>query len=130
MERYSPGDTGRSMALYNLADSLDDRLMEIDDIANLDQAITLHRSALDLHPAARLDRHLQEGGTLVELPWTFVTRPSYRSVILHDLAIYLNDGYDKQGNIPGLEDAIALGRAALAFRPPGTLVVPLLLIIL
>ena len=72
-ECYSPGDTGRAMALYNLADFLDDRLVEIDNIANLGQAIMLHRSSLDLHPAGRLDCHLQEGGTLVELPWTFVT---------------------------------------------------------
>ena len=83
MERYSPGDTGRAMALYNLADSLDDRLVEIDDIANLDQAIALHRSTFDLHPAGRVVtsrcffltlwpryykqaamQDLQEGGTL------------------------------------------------------------------
>jgi len=116
MERYSPEDTGRAMALYNLADSLDDRLMEIDDVANLGQAITLHRSALDPHPAGRLDRHksLFFPCSLAEVSqtscdaglagrrhsWSSCLGPSspggglYRSVILHDFAIYLNDGYE------------------------------------
>ncbi|KIM50203.1 hypothetical protein SCLCIDRAFT_34543 [Scleroderma citrinum Foug A] len=48
LECHPPGDTGRAMALYSLADSLDDRFLEMDDIADLEEAIALHQPALDL----------------------------------------------------------------------------------
>lgn len=94
MERYSPGDTGRAMTLYNLADSLDDRLVGIDDIANLDQAVTLHRSVLDLHSAGRLDCHKS----------------------LFFLALWPR--YHKQAAMPDLQEGGTLDRAALDLRHP------------
>ena len=56
LECHPPGDTGRAMVLYNLADSLDDRFLEMDDIADLEEAIALHQSALDLRPVGHSDR--------------------------------------------------------------------------
>ena len=56
LERRPPGDIGRAMALCNLADSLDDRFVEMDDIADSEEAIALYQSALDLRPAGHSDR--------------------------------------------------------------------------
>ncbi|KIM56890.1 hypothetical protein SCLCIDRAFT_88649, partial [Scleroderma citrinum Foug A] len=64
---------------------------------DLDEAISLHQSALDLRPTGHSDR----------------------SDSLHSLALCFSDRYDKQGAIADLEEAITLGRAALALRSPG-----------
>jgi len=97
LECYPPGDTGQAMAFYNLACSLYSKFMEMDDIANLEEALTLHQSALDLHPPGH----------------------SNRSDSLHSLALCFSNWYNKQGTIADLEQAITLGRAALELRSPG-----------
>jgi len=97
LERHPPGDTGRAMALYYLADSLDDRFLETKDTADLEEAIALHQVALDLRPPGH----------------------SNRSDSLHCLALCLSRRHNKQNTIADLEEAITLGRAALELRPLG-----------
>jgi len=91
LEHHPPGDTGRAMALYNLADSLDDRFVEMNNIADLEEAIALHQSALDLRPAGHSDR----------------------SDSLYDLAVCFSRRYNKQGTIADFQEAITPGRGAL-----------------
>jgi len=95
LERHPPGDTGRAKALYNLADSLDVRFVEMDDLAHLEEAIALHQASLDLRPPGH----------------------SNRSDSLHSLAVCFSRRYNKQGTTADLEEAITLGRAAFP-RPP------------
>ena len=84
--------------LYNLAESLKKKFVKTGDIATLDEAIALHRSALDLRLAAgHPSRH-----------WS-----------LFWLACCLRNRYRKQGTLPDLEEAITLDRAALDLRPEG-----------
>ena len=92
-----PGDTGWDVPLYNLAYSLDDRFMETDDIVDLEEAILLHQSALDLRPLGHPDR----------------------SDSLHHLALCFSRRYDKQGIIADLEESITLNRAALELHSLG-----------
>ena len=73
LECCLPGDAGQAMALHSLAVSLNNRFMEANDVADLDEAISFLRSALDLRP---------------------VGHPR-RSMSLHYLALYLSEGYDK-----------------------------------
>ena len=96
LERRPPGDAGRAMALYNLADSLYEKFVEMVDIAELEEAIALHQSALDLRPPGHSDR----------------------SYSLHNLAVCFSGRYDKQGTIADLEEAIKLGRAAIEVCSP------------
>ena len=51
LECHPIGDAGRADALYNLALSLGNRFIkEKSEIADIDESIALHRSALDLRP--------------------------------------------------------------------------------
>ena len=97
LERHPSGDSGRAVALYNLACSLVGKFLETNDIADLEQAIALHQSALDLRPPS----------------------DSHRSTSLNGLTVCLSYRYDIQGTIADLEQAITHGRAALQLRPPG-----------
>ena len=45
-----PGDAGRVNPLYNRADALYRRFLKKDDIGDLDEAIEMLRSSLELHP--------------------------------------------------------------------------------
>ncbi|KIM56891.1 hypothetical protein SCLCIDRAFT_197886 [Scleroderma citrinum Foug A] len=66
-------------------------------VCDLDEAISLHRSALDVRPAGHSDR----------------------SDSLYSLALCFNDRYNKQGTIADLEEAITFGRAALELHSSG-----------
>ncbi|KIM70580.1 hypothetical protein SCLCIDRAFT_1206709 [Scleroderma citrinum Foug A] len=92
-----PGDTSEAVALYSLAVSLVDKFLKSNDIADLQEAISLHRSVLDL----RLPGH-----------------PN-RSDSLYSLAHCLSYRYNEQGTIADLQEAITLGQAALELRSPG-----------
>ena len=62
---HLPGSADRAQGPYNLAESLWERFEETDDVANLDKAIALHRSALALRPAGHPNRHW----SLFQLAW-------------------------------------------------------------
>ena len=137
-----PGDSGCEKALFNLADALENNFLETNDIADLDEAIGLHRTAL----ALSLEGHRDSHSLLFQLAWCLGERyrkqdtlpdleeaitlgkaaldlrpeghPS-RSDSLHNLAVHLCDRYIKQDSIADLEEAIALDRVALELRPPG-----------
>ncbi|KAG2751992.1 hypothetical protein P692DRAFT_20639422, partial [Suillus brevipes Sb2] len=64
---------------------------------DMDQAITLQREALALHPVGHTDR----------------------SKILNNLGNRLSTRFDHRGNAEDLDRAIALHREALALRPVG-----------
>ena len=91
------GDSDRAMALFNLASSLRDRVLERFETADMDEAITFYRSASDLFPANH----------------------SGRSNSLSDLALCLHERYKKHDKVADLEEAIKFDRAALELRPPG-----------
>ena len=98
LERHPPGDAGRAATLYKLADNLKTRFTEFGEKADLNEAIDLHRLALDLRPAGHLDR------------------PSS----LRELAVCLWKKYSSQSNaISDLEEVVYLNRAALELCPPG-----------
>jgi len=84
--RHPPGDTGRAVALYNLAVSMHQKLLETDD-----GAIALHGTALD-----------------PPLPGHSDLSDSLRS-----LALCFGHRYNNQRTIADLENAITLARAAL-----------------
>ena len=97
LERYAPGDAGHDVAFFALADSMDDLFLEKCELADLDEAIALHRSALGLRPVGHPARHTS----------------------LHYLALCLYRRHSKQDSMHDLEEAITLGRAALELRPLG-----------
>ena len=97
LQRHPPGNAGRALALYKLANSLRDKFSERDELTDLNEAVTLHRLALDLRPAGHPDRHES----------------------LYRLARCLWRRYKKQATTSDLEEAIILGRAALELRPLG-----------
>ncbi|KAI6108200.1 hypothetical protein F5141DRAFT_102763 [Pisolithus sp. B1] len=99
LERCPPGHDGRGVALYNLAWALYDRYLEEDEINDLNEAITLHREALELRPVENEHYH--------------------RSSSLSELGLCLSCRYDKLEVVDDLEEAISLRRAALELRPPG-----------
>ena len=78
LKRRPPGDAGRGKALFNLADSLQDRFLETNDIEDIVEAIGLHRTALALRPEGHPDRHCS----------------------LFGLALCLRERYRKQGTLP------------------------------
>jgi len=97
VERHPLQDSGRAVALFKLASSLRNRVLENFEIVDMDEAITLYRSALDLFPANH----------------------PYRPNSLSDLALCLHERYKKYDTIADLEEAIMFDRAALKLRPPG-----------
>ncbi|KAI6024607.1 hypothetical protein BKA83DRAFT_424790 [Pisolithus microcarpus] len=99
LERCPPGHAGRDVALYNLADALYERYENEEEIDDLNEAITLHRDALELRPVENEEGH--------------------RSDSLISLTHCLYRRYRKLGAVDDLEEAIAFGREALALRPPG-----------
>ena len=142
LDHHPPGDTGRGKALFNLADSLEDRFLKKNVIGDLEEAIGLHRSALAVHPEAHPDRHkllywlawclgkrYRKQGTLLDLDEAITLGRAAldlrdedhpdRSYSLHSLALCFSDRYNEQGSAEYLEEAITLGRAALELRPPG-----------
>ncbi|KAI6024632.1 hypothetical protein BKA83DRAFT_3262057 [Pisolithus microcarpus] len=50
LERCPPGDDGHYVALYSLAYALQQRFVNEEEIDDLNEAITLHRHALELRP--------------------------------------------------------------------------------
>lgn len=99
LERCPLGHGDRFDALFDLAKALCKRFKKERQIDDLNEAITLHRNALELR---------------------LVENDKYdRSLSLNELAICLSYRYDKLEAVDDLEEAIALGREALALRPPG-----------
>lgn len=98
LERCHRGNSGRDIPLGNLnrqrLSTANSRECKIDD---LNEAITLHRAALELRP--------------------FGSRR--RSLSLREPAICLSDRFGSQGAADDLEEAVRLGRVALALYPPG-----------
>ncbi|KAI6027208.1 hypothetical protein EDC04DRAFT_164608 [Pisolithus marmoratus] len=91
------GDSHRAALLYCLACDLQMSFTEKAAVCDLEEAIELHRAALELRPS----------GTL------------YRYLSLHQLALCLLDRYDCQGVVNDLEEAIKFGRAELELCLPG-----------
>ena len=85
------------LTLDNLGCYLRRRFLKLGAAADLDEAFSLHRSALNLRLEGRLNQ----------------------SDSLHNLALCFSNRYDKQGSVADLEEAITFGRAALKLRPPG-----------
>ena len=96
LELCSTDHCYRAEILYNPVDNMRERFLKLDATADPNEAIALHRSALDPRPIGH----------------------SKWSCSLHALALSLWRWRRKQANISELEGAIALGRAALALRPP------------
>ena len=97
LERRPQEDVGRAAILFRLADILKNRYINhggADD--DLDEAISLHHSALDLRPAGHLDR------------------PSS----LRELAICHWRRYTKQNTLSDLDEVVSLNRATLGLCPP------------
>jgi len=92
LERHLPGDTGLAVDHYS-----GPSICPTYDIAGVEEAIVLHRAALDLCPAGHSDR----------------------SDSLRSLALCFSHRYNKQRTIADLEEAITLGRAALELCSPG-----------
>ena len=100
-------------------------------MADLDEAITLGQSALELRPPGHSGRAM----TLFNLGY-YLKNKFYedgteeghgdRSDSLHHLALCLGDRYDEGGPIADLEEAITLSRAAhlLALRWTTTAAAP------
>ncbi|KAI6012671.1 hypothetical protein F5J12DRAFT_912036 [Pisolithus orientalis] len=97
LDRCGPGEDGRDVALYDLAYALCDRYDKDSEIEDLNEAITLHREALELRPV----------------------KNDKRSLSLNELAFCLSTRYEKQRGIDDLEESITLGRESLELRPPG-----------
>ena len=97
VERHPLQDSGRAMTFFNFAYSLRNRVLEKFEIVDMDEAIALYRSALDLFPANH----------------------PYRPNSLSDLALCLHERYRKYDTIADLEEAIMFDRAALKLRPFG-----------
>ncbi|KAI5982333.1 hypothetical protein EDD15DRAFT_150699 [Pisolithus albus] len=97
--RCPPGHASRYVALFNLALGLQLRFKKEEEIDDLNEAITLHRDALELRPVEN--------------------EKSDRSDSLSNLAFCLCRRYDKLGAVVDLEEAIALGREALELCPLG-----------
>ncbi|KAL4077773.1 hypothetical protein J3A83DRAFT_1661527 [Scleroderma citrinum] len=93
LESHPPGDTARPVALLNLATSLRKRYVESGAITDLEEAISLNRSLLELSPADHPPR------------------------FLHTFALCLSDRYRELGAISDLNQAIQYGRAAVECQP-------------
>ncbi|KIK11495.1 hypothetical protein PISMIDRAFT_495010 [Pisolithus microcarpus 441] len=97
LESCPPGSIGRGFALFNLVLALHNKFREGEKFGDLDEAITLLRDALRLHPSGHRDR------------------PSS----LRTLALCLMERYDSQGEVADLEESATLGREALELCLPG-----------
>ncbi|KAI6011586.1 hypothetical protein EDC04DRAFT_2958771 [Pisolithus marmoratus] len=97
LEGCHPGHDGRDVSLHNLAWALYDRSQIEWKADNVDEAITLHRAALELRPSGH----------------------SERSSSLHGLALCLKSSYNKQGLVVDLQEAVTFARVALEFCPRG-----------
>ena len=121
LELYPPGSGGRAQALYNLASSLEELFLETKAVVDLDEAIAVHRSALDLCPIG----HPHSRPSLFQLAWRLGARhhnqDTLRRPSLFQLAWCLGERHRNQGTLPDLEEAITLGRDALALCPEGHL---------
>ncbi|KAG2070866.1 hypothetical protein BDR04DRAFT_1155112 [Suillus decipiens] len=91
-----PGHPNRSLSLYNLATSLQNRFKQRGVISDLDEAIKLRQDALVLRPPGHSDR----------------------STSLNTLANSLADRFEQRGIMSDLDEAIELHRDALLLRPP------------
>ncbi|KAL4078420.1 hypothetical protein V8B97DRAFT_1915003 [Scleroderma yunnanense] len=102
---------GRAVALVNLVNSLTDRSLDRGGIASLEDAIALHRSALDLRlPGDLARRHAGSSSVRRVTPST--------PPLFTNLAEGLKDRYLKLGVDADLDESISLHRSALALRPP------------
>ncbi|KAL4071850.1 hypothetical protein J3A83DRAFT_4371814 [Scleroderma citrinum] len=115
---HPPGDAHRIVVLINLANSLEDRFLEKDEIEDLDRAIVLRRrSALELHPAGHSD-HSDSLHRIAFLLWhryrKLATIPDLEEPCRIPAGRYL-----KFNANPDLEEAIAHHRSALDHRPAG-----------
>ncbi|KIM60782.1 hypothetical protein SCLCIDRAFT_26314 [Scleroderma citrinum Foug A] len=141
LERHPPDDTGRAKALFDLADSLDDRYLEIDETADLEGGIASHRSALDICPAAHAGsyqsrlklclccRYMKDQAALSDLEEAItLTRAALGlcplghssrapTLALNDLADDLKERFLELGVDADINEAIALHRAVLDLRP-------------
>ena len=144
LERCPHEDAGRAAILYRLADNLKNRFMNHGGASDdLDEAISLHRLALDLRPIG----HLYRPSSLRELAichWKRFTQqneisdlnevvslnratlelcpPSHsgRANALHTLGYYLKIRFVKLNDSDDLDEAITLHQLALDLRPEGS----------
>ena len=143
LERHPQEDAGRAAILYKLADSLKNRFLNHGGVSDdLDEAISLHRSALDFRPAGHLDRpfslrelaichwkrynNQKEDSDLDEVvnlnrAALDLCPPSHsgRASALHNLGYYLKVRFVALNDNNDLDEAIELHRLALELRPEG-----------
>ncbi|KAI6011597.1 hypothetical protein EDC04DRAFT_2609837 [Pisolithus marmoratus] len=96
LEGCRPGDDGQDVALGNLAGALYDRFQAEGNVDDVDEAITLHRAALELRPPGHPERSLS----------------------LYGLSLCFLSRYDSRGVVMDLEEAVTFGRAGLELCPP------------
>ncbi|KAI6011604.1 hypothetical protein EDC04DRAFT_3145741 [Pisolithus marmoratus] len=96
LEGCRPGNDGRDVALGNLAGALYDRFQTEGNVDDVDEAIALHRAALELRPSRHPERCLS----------------------LYGLALCFLSKYDNRGVVADLEEAVTFGRVGLGLCPP------------
>ncbi|KAI5991674.1 hypothetical protein F5J12DRAFT_786319 [Pisolithus orientalis] len=129
LERCPPGHKDRDHALYNLAAALYDRFRAEGKIDDMDEAIGLHRAALEFrssgHPDSitwlsvfRIVADLEEAVTL-ERATLELCPPGHsdRDVSLNNLARNLRMRFQKQAGMQDLGEAIKLHQEALNSVP-------------
>ena len=142
LKRCPHEDGGRAALLYELADHLKIRFLEHGGASDLDEAISLHRSALDLRPVGQLNRE-SSLHQLAKCHWLRYTKQdekvisdldevvslnqaalqlcppghSGRANALHNLGYYLKIRFVQLKDNNDLDEAIALHRLALDLRP-------------
>ena len=95
--RFWPKRLGRPALMVNLAKVLHTEFEQRGAISDLEEALVVARSALELCPQGH--RH--------------------RTLILGDIAYYLHTRFHQLGTLSDLEEALALGRNTLELRPQG-----------
>jgi len=137
----------RSDFLNKLANALDTRYSETEQLDDLDECISLHRQALVLRPlphpnrsttlinlANAVDGRFRQTGQLADLDEAIsLNREAlqlllayhfHRSMSLNNLANSLDARFSRTGELVDVEDAISLHRQALALRPALILIEP------
>ncbi|KAI6011591.1 hypothetical protein EDC04DRAFT_2905379 [Pisolithus marmoratus] len=148
LELYPPGHSSHGAALSNLAFDLGKRFKEVFEqirqsgaVADLEEAVTLGRAALELCPPGHRDhgpslsslafdlgKRFRQQAAMRDLDEAFelhqaalVLRPfghPQRFASLYGLAVCFSTRYRNQGVVADLEEAVSLGCAALECCPP------------
>ncbi|KAI5982677.1 hypothetical protein EDC04DRAFT_3150711 [Pisolithus marmoratus] len=118
----------RCVALSKLAEVLHDRFRKERKIDDLNEAITLHRAALECRPLGDKKRYEDQGAVADFEEAVTLGRAALelcppghpdRDASLYTLACNLRTRFKQEADIRNLDEAIELHRAALELRPSG-----------